>query len=335
MMDEQCKSVMQREHLANGHELYVYFINRVVAMARHHGKRCVAWDEAFDAKTDPSLIIMSWRGMAPGVNAVKAGRDVVFCPDPQLYFDHANSRSKNNLPAYSAHTAYLNNVYFFHPALAAIPVPDRGRVLGGEACLWSERIQDARHMFTMMFPRADALGETLWRPRERLDWPGFLDRLAAQRARFDAMKIPCFWEPDSLAVNIGSWKPGDVAARQGVLEFSLDGNLRHAGVQEIFVAQVAGEGQFRVDAVELLKNGAVVDRDRHRCEASTDQGVRSLYLVKNADLDGSYSVRIHVKEISGQSAAIVQVNPALAADQYSPQCAPDTGANRTKQQTEK
>jgi hypothetical protein len=57
----------------------------------------------------------------------------------------------------------------------------------------------------------------------------------------------------------------------------------------------------------------------------------SLYLVKNADLAGTYSLRLHVTPLSGDCGVLVQLIPALAPDQYSRQCAPGTGANRTKQ----
>jgi len=102
--DQQCLDTMKRENLKNSHELYLYFINRVVAAAKKNGKRSIAWDEAFDPKNDPDLIIMSWRNMQPGINAAKAGRTVIFCPNPQLYINHANTRSIKNPQAYSGHT---------------------------------------------------------------------------------------------------------------------------------------------------------------------------------------------------------------------------------------
>lgn len=329
--DAQCLAAMKRENLKNPHELEVYFLNRVIAIAKKHGKSCIAWDEAIKPKIDPALTIMSWRGMEPGIAAAKAGRNVIFCPTPQIYYDHPNSRSKKNPPAYSANASYLNHVYFFHPGLPALTGAESARVLGGQGCLWSERVGGPDHMFLMMFPRSCAMGETLWTPREQLDWPGFIRRLDVHRQRLDAMKINYFHEPESLAVNIGSWKPGDLAANKGVMEFPLDGKLRHPGVQEFFVGQGTGDERFRIDAVELLKDGAVVDTDRHPFEASVYKDARSLYLVKNPDLDGKYSVRIRTTPISGDGSAIVQLIPALAPEEYSKQCAPDTGSNRTKQ----
>jgi hypothetical protein len=115
------------------------------------------------------------------------------------------------------------------------------------------------------------------------------------------------------------------------MEFPLDGKLRSVGEQEFFVAQTVGEGQFRIEEVELLKDGVAVDTDRHRHESSVYRNVDSLYVVRNPDLAGKYSIRVHVTPLFGDCGAIVQLIPALALDQYSKQCAPGTGANRSKQ----
>jgi len=106
--------------------------------------------------------------------------------------------------------------------------------------------------------------------------------------------------------------------------------LAHAGEQEFFVAQTTGEGQFRIEAVELLRDGVVVDTDRHRHDSSVYVNVDGIYVLSNPDTTGTYSIRIHTNPLFGDCAALVQHIPALAADRYSKQCAPGTGANRTK-----
>jgi hexosaminidase len=323
--DAQCQALMKRENLKSAHELYVYFVNRAVAIARQHGKRSIAWDEAFDAKNDPSLIIMSWRGMAPGIAAAKVGRTVIFAPNPPLYINHANTRSRNNPRAYSAHPSYLNQCYFVYPDTPAIPPENRALVLGAEICLWGECVTDARYMFTHVFPRASAVAENLWVTRGELDWKRFLGSLVGQNSRFNAMSILYFWEPETLPASPLTWKP----AEKGVAEFPLD--LRHAGEQEFFVTQGTGEGQYRVDAVELLKDGITVDADRHPCDASVYRNVDCVYVVKNPDTAGHYTVRVTTKALFGDSTAMLQHIPALPPDGYSMQCVPGSGANRTKQ----
>jgi len=269
--------------------------------------------------------------MAPGIAAAKAGRTVIFAPNPPLYVNYANSSFRKNPRAYSAHTSYLNQAHFVYPDTPAIPAASRSLVLGAEVGRWGECVTGAQYMFTHVFPRACALAENLWTPRAKLDWPGFTARLDLADRRFEAMSIPYFWEPETLALNIGSWGLEEAASKKGLMEFPLERKLRQVGEQEFFVAQTVGEGQFRIDAVELIKDGVVVDTDRHRHESSVYRNADSLYVAKQPDLAGKYSVRIHVDPLFGDCGAIVQLIPALAPNQYSKQCAPGTGANRTKQ----
>ncbi|MBN8460029.1 MAG: beta-N-acetylhexosaminidase [Verrucomicrobia bacterium] len=328
--DAQCKAYMQKENLKNNHELYIHFVNRAVAIARKHGFGSIAWDEAFDPKNDPELIIMSWRGMGPGIAAAKAGRTVIATPNPPLYINHANTRSIKNPRAYSAHPTYLNQGYFLYADTPAIPAANRSLVLGGEACLWGECITGPENMFIHMFPRVAAAAENLWLPREKLDWNAFVKRLQIQNRRFQAMGIPYFWEPETLAVNIGGWKPGDLAAHNGVIDIPLK-PLAYSGEQEFFITQTTGGGQFRVECAELLKDGVVVDTDRHRHDSSVYVNVDCMYLLKNPDATGVYTLRLHATPLNGDCAALIQHHAALAPDGYSKQCAPGSGANRSKQ----
>lgn len=329
--DAQCQAFMQREKLKTTHELYVHFVNRAVAIARQHGFKSIAWDEAFDPKNDPELIIMSWRGMKPGLAAAKAGHQVIEAPNPALYINHANTRSKQNPRAFSAHPAYLDPIYYFYPCPPVVAPADRPRILGGEVCLWGDYVEAwIPPMFPMMFPRVCALGETLWLPRGRLQWTDYLKRQEVQLQRLAAMKIPYFWEPETLAVNIGGWKAGELAARHGVIDIPLK-PLAHAGEQEFYLTQTTGDGQFRVESAEFLKDGVVVDTDRHRYDSSVYENVNYLYVLKNPDTNGVYTLRLHAAPLNGGCDALILHHAALAPDGYSKQCAPGSGANRSKQ----
>lgn len=324
--DPQCQALMKKENIKGTHELYLHFVNRVVGIVKKHGRRAIAWDETLDKKVDPSLIIMSWRGMAPGVEAAKAGRQVVFTPTPALYLDHANTRSKENLQAYSKHPAYLNHIFYSNAGIPAIPADKRSLIMGTQLCIWSEVVTGDTHMFKLAFPRACAIAENLWMPRERLDWDDFIRRLGPQRKRLAAMDIPVFWEPETLAVTVGGWKAGEVVAKNGVIEIPLP-KFQCAGEQEFYAAQGVGDGQFKIESVELLKNGRVVATNKHDYESSLYKDTKQVYIVKNPDTDAGYSVRFRVKQLSGDCSAIVQYNPAMAPEMYSKQCAPGSGSN--------
>ena len=140
------------------------------------------------------------------------------------------------------------------------------------------------------------------------------------------MKIPYFWEPETLGVTVGGWKQGDVAAKKGVMDIPLP-KFAQVGEQEFFVGQGIGDGQFVIESAELLKDGKVVSTNKHSYESSMLRHTWHVYILKNPNTAGNYSVRFHVRQLFGDCSAVVQLNAAMAPDQYSKQCAPGGGAN--------
>ena len=64
-------------------------------------------------------------------------------------------------------------------AQAAAPEASRhgrtlgARILGMQACLWSENLHDRWLVDHMIFPRMPAMAETAWTPRDRKSWSRF------------------------------------------------------------------------------------------------------------------------------------------------------------------
>jgi hypothetical protein len=59
--------------------------------------------------------------------------------------------------------------------------------------------------------------------------------------------------------------------------------------------------------------------------------VDCMYILQNPDTTGTYTLRVHAAPLHGDCEALIQHHPALAPDGYSKQCAPGSGANRSKQ----
>jgi hexosaminidase len=55
--------------------------------------------------------------------------------------------------------------------------------------LWTEYIPDERQAEYMVFPRASALAEVLWTPRESCDFDDFIERLPRLLKRLDAWDV--------------------------------------------------------------------------------------------------------------------------------------------------
>ena len=144
--DPRARRRMRAAGLRNEEELQSWFIKQFDSYLTAKGRRLVGWDEILEGGLAPGATVMSWRGVAGGVAAAKAGHDVVMAPTDFTYLDNYQSRLQDLEPK-SIWGTYvsLEQVYNFEPIPPALS-PDQGkRVLGGQASLWGEYIAHPKH----------------------------------------------------------------------------------------------------------------------------------------------------------------------------------------------
>ena len=149
------------------------------------GRRTMAWDEVLTGPVDDSVLIAAWRGQKAIDVALARGLDVVACPTTHCYFDYRQSESPEE-PVPVGIPIDLERVYSFNPVPEGGEEP--GRVLGGQANVWSEHLDSSRSFDYAAFPRLAALAEVLW------SGPGgnfeeFEERLPSLLARLQVMGV--------------------------------------------------------------------------------------------------------------------------------------------------
>jgi len=186
----EMQELMKREGLQDVHELHSWFIKQIDAHITRRGRRMVGWDEILQGGLAKGATVMSWRGTKGGITAAKAGHDVVMAPTSHTYFDYRQTADKNvDPPALGNGVTALETVYAFEPVPAALSAAEAAHVLGGQAQLWGELIPNERHREFMTYPRACALAEAVWSPKQPRDYARFLDRLKYHLRRLDAAGI--------------------------------------------------------------------------------------------------------------------------------------------------
>ena len=158
---EKCQSVMKKNGLADEHELQSYFITRIEKFLDKKGKKLIGWDEILEGGLSPKATVMSWRGFKGGITAAKKGHYVVMTPGSHCYFDHYQGKSNEEPLAIGGYTP-LKKVYEFNPIPKALNAAQANFILGGQANLWTEYIQDFEQLEYMAYPRAIALSQVLW-----------------------------------------------------------------------------------------------------------------------------------------------------------------------------
>ena len=150
------------------------------------GRTPMAWDDAFVAGGLPTqTVVMPWRSAAIGHAAAAAGHDVVMTPVLPTYFDYAEDEGMDEPLSIGAPLG-VDRVAAWVPEVADADSP--GRVLGGQAQLWTEYAPDAATREYRAFPRLSVLGANLWRGTA-LDLTAEGAAVAAQLDRLDAVHV--------------------------------------------------------------------------------------------------------------------------------------------------
>ena len=168
-----------------------WFTQQVAAFLAESGRRLIGWDEIRDGGPLPDdVAVMGWRTPERGVDAAKAGHDVVMAPTSHTYFDYYQHPDWAAEPLAFPADLPLETVYAFEPVPDGLDPMARQRIMGGQAQLWSEYIPDTADAEYKLFPRLSALADSVWRaPDTPRDFGRFLPRLRRMQAQLDAMGV--------------------------------------------------------------------------------------------------------------------------------------------------
>ncbi|MFF8730208.1 beta-N-acetylhexosaminidase [Streptomyces sp. NPDC015171] len=177
--------------LTDEEELQSWFIGHFDAWLAARGRRLIGWDEILEGGLAPGAAVSSWRGYGGGIAAARAGHDVVMCPEQYVYLDHRQAPGEDE-PVPIGFVRTLEDVYRFEPVPAGLTEEEAGRVLGTQANLWTEAMEDSARVDYQAFPRLAAFAEVAWSPLpapgER-DFADFERRMTAHYRRLDALGV--------------------------------------------------------------------------------------------------------------------------------------------------
>lgn len=189
----QIKALMQREKLKNLDEVQSYFVKRVEKIVESKGKKLIGWDEILQGGLAPNAAVMSWRGIDGGIAAAKLKHEVVMSPTTFVYLDYMQGDAAIEPPVYA--TLRLNKAYEFEPVPEGV---DAQYIKGGQANLWTEQVYNTRHLQYMIWPRAFAVSEAVWSPKEKRNWKIFAQHVEKHFERFDVAEkkyAPSIYDP--------------------------------------------------------------------------------------------------------------------------------------------
>ncbi|MFE7976395.1 beta-N-acetylhexosaminidase [Streptomyces shenzhenensis] len=177
--------------LADEDALQSWFIRHLDSWLTARGRRLIGWDEILEGGLADNAAVASWRGYRGGIAAARAGHDVVMCPEQYVYLDHRQAADPDE-PVPIGFVRTLEDVYRFEPVPPELDARQAGHVLGAQANLWTEVMENHARVDYQAFPRLAAFAEVAWSrlpaPAER-DFAGFERRMAAHYRRLDALGV--------------------------------------------------------------------------------------------------------------------------------------------------
>ena len=248
-----------------------WFISRIGQYLAAHGRQLVGWDEILDGGVPADATVMSWRGSKGAIKAAQQGHDVVLSPAPDLYFDQLQS-DRADETAGRMPVRDLASVYAFEPVPKELDAAQAKHVLGAQANVWTEHMPTMKHVEHAVFPRLDALSEVDWSPAASRDWTGFLSRLSAQFARYQAQGVgyaDSAFAPDIKLDRNAALANGTAQvtlsnqAGHGELHYTLDGRVpdQHAPIYQVpFKVKLP----VTVRAATFASDGSVLAAPRQR-----------------------------------------------------------------------
>lgn len=191
--NDQVKELMKREGLKTIPDVQAYFEKRVEQIIVSKGKKFMAWDEVLEGGVSQSAAVMSWRNMQHGLDAAKAGHEVVMTPTQYAYIDYMQADAITEPKVYAS--LRLSKSYEFDP------VPEGANakfIKGAQANLWTEQVFNIRQAEYMTWPRGFAIAESVWSPKEKKNWTNFFARTEQHFKRLDIAETkyaPSVYDP--------------------------------------------------------------------------------------------------------------------------------------------
>jgi len=164
------QAFMRTHGLKTNQDLQAYFNTRVQKIVSKHGKTMVGWDEILRPDLPKDIVVQSWRGQDSLAAATRQGYRGILAYG--YYLDLMWPASRH---------------YAVDPmgdGTANLTPEEKQRILGGEACMWSEYVSP-ENIDSRIWPRAAAIAERFWSSQNVTDANSTYLRLENVSRRLD------------------------------------------------------------------------------------------------------------------------------------------------------
>ena len=167
------QAFMAAHNLKDTAALQAWFNQRLLQILTKHGKKMIGWDEVLTPGLPKDVVVQSWRGFSSLAAGAKQGYSGILSAG--YYLDHMDPASEH----YAVDPL---------PANSDLTPEQSARILGGEACMWSEYVEP-RTIDSRIWPRTAAIAERLWSPKTVTSEDDMYRRLAVESLRLEELGL--------------------------------------------------------------------------------------------------------------------------------------------------
>lgn len=183
------RKLMEAEGLDRTEDLFGWTMAQLGAHVAALGYRPAAWEEAARGKNGGignGALLFSWTGQGPGIDAARAGYDVVMTPAQHAYLDMAHTDDPTDWGANWAAYIALEETVNWDPVPEDAPdIADR--VAGIEGTFWSEFTTQDLQMEAMLAPRILGIAAKAWQAKDSITGAELRSLAGHYREVFDRM----------------------------------------------------------------------------------------------------------------------------------------------------
>ncbi|RZU10610.1 hexosaminidase [Kribbella rubisoli] len=181
------------------HSDYLTFVAKATELVVKNGKLVMGWHEVADGPLPAGSVVQYWGTEDPKAQvlakkAVEQGATLVLSPANRAYLDMKYD-AETPLGLDWAGLVSVEQSYSWNPATLVPDVPANA-IIGVEAPLWTETLDDLEKVEYMVFPRLPGIAELGWSQESALDWTAYRDRLAEQGPRWEVLGVNFYRAPE-------------------------------------------------------------------------------------------------------------------------------------------
>ncbi len=189
---EKCQAVMKAEGFDNIEKLQGYFTNKITAYLEGKGKKVMAWNETLNSgMAKDSITICNWMDREGKCeDYANRGGKVIAEDFYHYYLDYVYGVTP------------LKKTYTYKVLSDKLTQEGRKNIIGVEAPIWTEYVEDFERMCYMCFPRLIACGEAGWTREENKDYDSFRQRVKTYDEALRQLGVKMAkekeWDPDII-----------------------------------------------------------------------------------------------------------------------------------------